>query len=300
MSSTTGFSPKNILCPVDFSELSSLALKYAAAGARLYKAKLIVLHAGLFELPRYFSRNETDHFVKEIIKTKEVLQKELADLLIKVLGKGAEDLNVEFDVVEADPTAAVLQTSEKKSAGLIVLGTHGLTGVKRLLLGSVAEGVIQKAPVPVFTVRQKVHDFIDISNPGISPHIERVLCACEAKESDRETLKHAASIADHFQAKLTVLFSDESQKTEDLSASRETLCRWISGTIDTQYDLKPVIRKGGAADQIIAYAKEEKSDLIVIGAHHRVFHDSMILGRTTELVVRHAPVPVLVIPGLNK
>jgi nucleotide-binding universal stress UspA family protein len=300
MNNSINFNPKNILCPVDFSDLSSLALKYAAAGARLYNAKLIILHAGLFDLPRYFTRTETEHLAREIIRTKEMIQKNLADHLIKVLGKGAEGLDIEFEVFELNPADAILQRAEKSSIGLIVLGTHGLTGVKRMLLGSVAENVIHNARTPVFTVRQKEHDFIDITNQDASPQIKHILCACEAKDSDKETLKHAASIADRFQAKLTVLFSDESQGPDDLSGSRETLCRWISGTIDTQYDLKPIIRRGGAADQIITYAEEEKSDLIVIGAHHRIFHDSVILGKTTDLVVRHAPTPVLVIPGLNE
>jgi len=297
---STDFNPKNILCPIDFSDLSSLALKYAAAGARLYEAKLIILHAGMFELPRYFSRSETERLAQEIVKTKEMMQEDLAAHFIKVLGKGAEDLNAVFEVIELNPVDAILQTAGKRSIGLIVIGTHGLTGVKRLLLGSVAEHVISSAGRPVFTVRQKVHDFIDVANQEVSPHIKHILCACDIKESDRPVLKYAASIADSFHAELTVLFSDESQEPEDLSGSRETLSRWISETINTQYNLKPVICKGGAADQIITHAKEEKSDLIVAGAHHRKFHGSMILGRTTDLVVRHAPAPVLVIPDLNE
>jgi len=297
MSDTTDFSPKNILCPVDFSDLSSLALKYAAAGARLYNSKLIILHAGMFDLPRYFSRGETERLAREIIKTKDVIQGDLKDHFTGVLGKAAEGLDVEFEVYELNPVDAILQTAEKRSSGLIVLGTHGLTGVKRMLLGSVAENVIHSAGVPVFTVRQKVHDFIDVANQDASPHIERILCAVEVGESDRTVLKYAASIAGSFHARLTVLFSDESLEIKDLSASREILCKWISGTINTEYDLIPVIRKGSAADRIVEHGKEANSDLVVIGARHRLFHDAMILGRTTDLVVRHASAPVLVIPG---
>lgn len=70
MSDTTDFSPKNILCPVDFSDLSSLALKYAAAGARLYNSKLIILHAGMFDLPRYFSRVKQNVLQEKLLKLK--------------------------------------------------------------------------------------------------------------------------------------------------------------------------------------------------------------------------------------
>lgn len=300
MNNSHDFRFENILCPVDFSDLSGLAIKYAATGARSYGTRLVLLHAGLFDLPRYFSRSETERLAQELMKTKDVIRKDLADHLKKVLGKGAEGLDVEFEVVETDPGDAVLQTAEKRSVGLIVMGTHGLTGVRRMLLGSVAESVIHNARVPVFTIRQKVHDFIDETDTEVLPHIERVLCACEIGKDDRATLGYAVSISERFNAGLTVLYTDESRDAKDPSLVRERLCSWISERSETQCDLEPVVRRGNAADQIISYAKEEKIDLVVIGAHNRPFHGAMILGRTTDLVVRHAPAPVLVVPGVNK
>lgn len=297
MNGSTGFNPKNILCPLDFSDLSGLALKYAAAGAGLYGARLLLLHAGSFDLPRYFLKNEADHLRQEIIKTKEMIQKDLGDYLINIMGEAAKRLDVAFEVTESDPADAILKTAERESVDLIVVGTHGLTGVKRLLLGSTAESVIHNSKVPVFTVRQKENDFIDVKNPNISPRIEHILCACRIDRDDMAILDHAVSIAERFKAGLTVLYSDESQGHEDISKTRERLCNWISGAVKTQCRLGPVIRQGRAADQIIAHAAEEKSDLIVIGARHRLSHDAMILGHTTNHVVRHAPTPVLVIPA---
>jgi len=61
-------------------------------------------------------------------------------------------------------------------------------------------------------------------------------------------------------------------------------------------DLEPLVRRGNAADRIIASAREQQDDLIVLGARHRAFHEATFLGRTTDLVVRHASVPVLVVP----
>jgi len=291
------FTPKKILCPVDFSELSSLALKYAAAGARVYGSKLTVLHAERFELPRYFSRSETDRLARELADAKEKIEKNLAEHVAKVLGAAAQTLAVEFEVAEAHPIDAVLQAADKKSAGLIVLGTRGLGGVQRLLLGSVAENVVHAARVPVFTVRQKEHDFIDVARADIPPRLERILCPCEVNELGRITLIHAVSLAERFQAGLTVLYSDPSAEAVNLSQTEETLCNWISGTIQTACDLKPIVRQGNAADQIITLAEQEKDDLIVLGARHRRFHDATVLGKTTDLVVRHAPVPVFIIPS---
>ncbi|MBN1625413.1 MAG: universal stress protein [Deltaproteobacteria bacterium] len=291
--------PGNILCPVDFSDLSGLAIKYAAADAHLYGAKLVLMNAEVFELPRYFSGSEADRLTGEIIKNKEMVRKELADYFLKILGKGAEDIDADFKIMDTDPRDAILQTVEKNSIGLVVMGTHGFTGLSHLLLGSVAESVIHNIRVPVFTVRQKSHDFIDVTDPDALPHLEKVLCACEIDKDDRETLAYAVSVSERFNARLKIVYSNESRDVKDFSMVRERVCSWISEIAKTQCNLEPVVRKGNAADQIIALAKEEKSDLIVIGAHHRPFHGAMILGRTTDLVVRHAPAPVLVVPGHN-
>jgi nucleotide-binding universal stress UspA family protein len=297
MNEMMSFNPKHILCPVDFSDLSDLALKYAATGARVFGSKLTVLHAERFELPRYFSRTETDRLTRELAEAKTRVEKDLAEHVTKIIGPETKKFTIEFEVAEAHPVDAVLQTADQKSAGLIVLGTHGLGGVKRLLLGSVAENLIRTAKVPVFTVRQKEHEFIDITRIDTAPRLERILCPCEVNELGRITLNHAVSLAERFQARLTVLYSDESLKPADMSQVKETLCNWISRTVKTSCDLEPVVRKGNAADQIITSAKEEKDDLIVIGARHRIFHDATVLGKTTDLVVRHAPVPVMIIPS---
>lgn len=226
-----------------------------------------------------------------------MIKKDLADHVAKAIGKVVERQDIEYVVTETQPDEAILQTTEDGSVDLIVMGTHGLGGFKRLLLGSTAENVVHNARVPIFTVRQKQHEFIDVSNAEASPHIERILCASGLAEADRRTIDHAVSLAERFNAKLTVIYSDESQGDNDLSQARDKLCSWISGTVKTQCDLEPVILKGEAADQILSHAREEKSDLIVIGARHRIFHDAAILGKTTDLSVRQAPSPVLVIPG---
>jgi nucleotide-binding universal stress UspA family protein len=300
MRQETIFNPQHILCPVDFSDLSILALKYAVTGAKLYGAKLTLLHSQMFEMPRYFSSSETTRLDEELANAKKMIKKDVNDHVAKAMGKAIEGMDIEYVVTETHPDEAILQAVEDGSVDLIVMGTHGLGGFKRLLLGSTAENVVHNAQVPVFTVRQKQHEFIDVANVDASPRIERILCASEITEADRTTLDHAVSLAERFNAKLTVIYSDEAQGDNDSSQARDKLSSWISGTAKTQYDLEPVVRKGGAADQIIAYAKEEKSDLIVIGARNRIFHDSMILGKTTDLVVRHAPSPVLIIPGVPK
>jgi nucleotide-binding universal stress UspA family protein len=296
MNPKTSFNPKHILCPVDFSELSMLALKYGVAGARAYRAKLTILHSEAFELPRYFSRYESDKLAEELASSKKMIKKELEEYVTKDVGNAVGDIDIQYELTEDNPVDAILKEAGKGSVDLIVIGTQGLHGFKRIMLGSTAESVIHNARVPIFTVRQKQHEFVDVSSEETSVVIKKILCAGDINGPDRPVLDHAVSVAERFNARLSVIYSDESEEGKDITLKKEALCGWVSESTKTQCELEPVVRKGRAADQIITYAKEDKSDLIVIGARHKNFHDSTILGKTTDLVVRYAPAPVLVIP----
>ena len=83
---------------------------------------------------------------------------------------------------------SVLASASKQRADLIVLGTHGRGGAKRLWLGSVAENVVRQADIPVFVVRQKQHEFIDPSQPGGEPVLKTILCPINFSETAREAL----------------------------------------------------------------------------------------------------------------
>jgi K+-sensing histidine kinase KdpD len=167
------------------------------------------------------------------------------------------------------------------------------------MMGSVAHGVLESSRIPVFTVRQKQHDFIDVAKSNATPQIRNILCPCNNTAPAGIGLRYAASLAERFHANLTVLNIYEGEKPIDSSSTKAELCDWISGNAEARCELKPIVRQGNAAEQIINYANEEKSDLIVLSARHHSFRGGTFFGRTTELVVRHAPLPVLAVPILG-
>jgi nucleotide-binding universal stress UspA family protein len=296
MTYSFSFEPKRILCPLDFSELSDLALKYAAVAAREYDATLDVLHAETFELPRYFSRSESDHLIQELATAKSGLRNHLAEHVQKVLGIHAKEMDLKFEVIETHPVGAILDFTKQAAIDLIVMGTHGYGGLKRLRLGSVAENTVANATVPVFTVRQNTHLFIDVTRADSIPVLEKILCPSNMSETAVFALRHAADLAERFGAVLTVLYIGETDKDADISKDEEKLCTWIADTVKVECEVKPMVRKGPAAEEIISFARENKDDLIVLGARHQQFLEATFFGRTTELVVRHAPCPVLITP----
>jgi nucleotide-binding universal stress UspA family protein len=293
MASTLGYHPKQILCPIDMSELADLALKYAHLGATMFKAELTLLNAVHFEYPRYLSKEVTEHVVQELERAKLDTRKHLADHAHKVLGEAINQVKIHYRAVDVDPASAILQTIEDMKSDLIVMGTHGYSGFKHWMLGSVAEKMLHLSKVPVFTIRQKENDFIDTKQPSILPQINHILCPCNLSASASQALITAASISKRLNAKLTVLLSLESPTKAD----KTRLLEWLEENLPGSDAVNSVVYKGEAADQTIRAVKELGADLIVIGICHRPFGEGgTVVGRTSERVVRYAPVPVLSVP----
>ena len=139
---------KKILCPVDHSECSYLALKYAISLALKDEAKLYLMH--VIDSRLY----DTEMYKFSPYKLNEIDESKIRTDLMKSLPEGTTDvLEVETIVVKGVPFNEIINASTEIGADLVVIGTHGRTGISHVMLGSVAEKVVRKAPCPVLTVR---------------------------------------------------------------------------------------------------------------------------------------------------
>ncbi len=296
MKTPTAFHPSSILCPVDFGELSDLALKYSAAGARVFDATLVVFHAARFELPAYFTSAQAEALKRQHRDQ----QKQVKDFVRlhtrKVLGPETGRIRLQFETADTHPVDATLAAARKSKAGLVVMGTHGRGGAKRLWLGSVAENVIRQSDVPVFVVRQKQHEFINTSNPQSAPGLATILCPVNFTGASRSALGHAVSLAQQFKARLIVPCIIESGDERSIAEARRELATWLDETAAREFDAQIVTKRGKAAEQIVSLAAQTKADLVVMGAQRRSSLQTWLSGDTTESVLRHAPAPVLVVP----
>ncbi len=140
---------RRILIPLDFSHHAEAILEWGAHLAKEHGSQVILVHA--YHLPVEFQQLEGAYLPPDFwtnVKTEAQ----------QVLGRHAERLRaqgvaVETVVREGYPASVIQEEAEERRADLIVIGTRGLTGLKHLLLGSVAERVVQKAPCPVLTVK---------------------------------------------------------------------------------------------------------------------------------------------------
>ena len=137
---------RTILYPTDFSEPSKLAFRLACALARDYGARLIVLH--VVEPPPFVTYGE----VEKALQLPEGYQQELEEGLRQFQAPDPK-VQMEHCLREGDPVTEILSQAQELPCDVIIMGTHGRTGLGRLLMGSVAEQVVRKAPCPVLTVR---------------------------------------------------------------------------------------------------------------------------------------------------
>lgn len=296
MAEEKSYNPSTILCAVDFSEESRLALKYAGMGAKLYGARLIVLHAQRFELPAYFTPAQIETLTQQLDSARAGAEDLLRQYSGSVLGPLADSLPTTYTVVDQHPVDAILETTSREGANLIVLGTHGRGGAKRLWLGSVAENVATHSEVPVFVVRQKQHEFIDAENPGSPLRLRTIVVPVDFSETSRAALRVSLSIAERFEAKLVPVCVVPGDAASDLRTSEAMLKEWLGQVHASRCIVEAVTRAGHAAEQILSLINETRADLAVLGAENSRSTGHPLLGRTTKLVLRQAPVPVLVVP----
>jgi nucleotide-binding universal stress UspA family protein len=295
-----------VLCPIDFSEPSKRALAYAVAFADWHHARLAVMHvAPTFEPVLVTPVRNVD--------TGDVVFPVTSENVIEALhraakGAGASPSRVEVFSESGAAVARILDRVVHWSADLLVVGTHGFSGFERLLLGSVTERLIHKAPCPVLTVPPSAH--------AASPEpvaIHRILCPVDFSPSSELAAGFALDLGRQTGAAVTLLHVGEWPEGGEPRTYTHFLVPEVRLQLmaDARAQLKalaPASPEGSAVShhvvsgrpktRILAYAMEHDSQLIVMGAQGRDGVGLTLLGSTTERVVRDATCPVLTVRGV--
>ena len=145
---------RKILVPVDFSEHANPVLEWAAHLAEEHDAGIVLLHA--YHLPVEFQQLEGAYLPPDFWANVKTEAQESLGRFEEQLR--AEGLKVQSVVREGYAATAIVDEATERGVDLVVIGTHGLSGIKHMLLGSIAERVVQKAPCPVLTVKPCVKD----------------------------------------------------------------------------------------------------------------------------------------------
>jgi nucleotide-binding universal stress UspA family protein len=287
-----------ILCPVDFSQHSVHALAHAVAMAKWYEARLTVLYVwvnqGAVDLPP--------------IVLAEHKRAQILNDMQRIAGRH-EGVSIDFLIREAaDVHQEILDQAAALGADLLVVGSHGRTGVQRLLLGSVTEKLLRKGTCPLMVVPRRAPD----TEPAEPVQFERILCPVDFSDASLTALTYAMSIAQESDADLTVMhaievppelseymppadFNLDAIRAAAVATSLERLRDLIPDSVRTFCTVETTVVEGAAYRQVLHVAAERHSDLIVMGVHGRGALDLLVFGSNTARITRAATCPVLVL-----
>jgi nucleotide-binding universal stress UspA family protein len=283
---------KNILYATDFSRAADAAFPYAAEFARRFGARFYAIHVRTPEnyvlaAPETWP-SANGEYEKQENALREVLRNDLP--------------HIETDVLTAEGGVWPVLKSviDEKKIDLLVLGTHGRTGIGKFFLGSVAEDIVRRAPCPVLTVGPH-----SPSEPPREGRFREILYATDFSEESLAAAPYAISLAQEHHAHLTLLHVIERSGAGDLirpdeleSGAVQHMQNLVPGKPELWCEPQYVVQEGKPAETILEVAKNRKSDLIVLG----VRKPEGIPGGATHLpiavahkVIAHAVCPVLTV-----
>jgi nucleotide-binding universal stress UspA family protein len=292
---------ERILCPIDFSELSVKAYDYAQSAAWHYKATLFLQQVIESLTPYYPYYAFPDSYNEICRKLRADAEHQLQEFAKIHSRRGIQPRCV---VQDGTVTDQILSFAEAQAVNLIVMGTHGLRGLDHLALGSVTEKVLRKAPCPVLAVRKPAHDFVTQAGEPDLVQLRRILYCTDFSDQSEEARDYAVSLAGEYNAELTLLhvledITSSSDIENETATALERLEKTISPEARESGMKKAAVRIGKAYQQIIEFALESRTDLIVMGVRGRNDLDVALFGSTTYRVLQLGPCPVLVVRNLK-
>jgi len=279
---------RNILFATDFSEVSRAALPYAMDLARLYEGKIVVAHVVPHE--PYLSVP-----LEPIPVDLDVLWNRARQNLESFAAENSfGDVAHEEILHRGELRDAIADIIEKKSIDLVVVGTHGRHGLKKVVLGSEAEKIYRQARCPVLTIGPEA-----VECGQATWEIEEVLFATDFSEASLHALPYALSLAEENQANLVFLNVSPLVPYQYKEAVEASIRRKLEALMPSEPWCHPdfVVNFDFPAQGILQVARERSADLIVLGVKKpgAVVLASHLPWSTASDVVSAAPCPVLTV-----
>jgi nucleotide-binding universal stress UspA family protein len=294
---------KRILCATDLSDFSNTAVYYGAALARVFEAKVHLCH--IIDLPIVSVHGEAFTYPPDYVES---LQQRGLQQFDEIMAPLSIDWEPHMETGAIAPTISKL--AEKIAADLVISATHGRSGLKRVLLGSVTEQLMRtvRCPFLIVTPPEK-----SITRDTIERFaVKRILVGCDFSRDSARAVAYGFSLAQEFQSALHLVHVIEPFAYEDalmpdpmtadvrtdlnahLNSKLESLVpeearNWCNVTTNCQ--------AGKPFDELIKYAVLHAVDLIIVGIRGRGLVETLFLGSTTDRVIRRASCPVLTVGG---
>jgi nucleotide-binding universal stress UspA family protein len=291
---------RSVLCPIDFSNASRAALRYGSAAAEHLSADLIVMTVN-------------DPLLVEVAALRlgaswmpEDSERELRRFFAETFEhRGAAPTDVHFETAAGQPAPEILRIARERAVDLIVMGTHGLTGVRKMFFGSTTERVLRETTVPVLLA--PMNETGPMLLEDAKRTIRHVLAPVDLSAASARQIQLASGVAAALDATLLVTHVIEPYRYRlpahislpSVEAERrgraEQALQDLVATVPAQVKPEGLVAYGDAAEEIAKIAHDRQIGLILMGLHASPLAGPR-MGSVTYRVLCLAPTLVLALP----
>jgi len=293
---------KKIICTTDFSDSSNMAVAYGTALAKEFKAKLYLSH--VIDLPSVGMYG--DAFSYPVGQQDRIIDYSRG-YLKRLIGETPVDWEPLIQMGHA--AAEITRLAKEKCVDMVISATHGRSGLKRFLLGSVTGSILRTLPCPLLVVRGQKQGFVAPEEREI--RLQRVLVGCDFSPDSHLAFQYGLSLAQEFQSELYLAHVIEPPVYEDMIQRVEKPEQTFQQDLRTRLndELKSMVPEearnwcapittllaGQPHEELIKYAVIHSINLIVMGFRGHSLMETLFVGSTADRVVRRAACPVLLV-----
>jgi len=323
--------PKKIMCAVDFSSFTETILSYSIKLCNEFHAKLFLINV-VVDIKTLFKYSE-NVFDTEIAQMNQLqnAQKFLEDL--------AKDLTIDHTLLirQGDPADEIRRVALEEKVDMVITATHGNSGIQRLLIGSVTEKLVKTLHCPLLVLHTQEGDSLPLPTSEIKLH--KILVGCDFSPDSKLAFDYGVSMAQKLQAELHLAHVIKPTEHIDLKASdyitvnpRDYISWHSPNYFEIQMKIseenreranelrrrlekqlyfmlpeecrswcnpKTMLLDGEPYKELVDYAKKQEIDMIVLGIHGHTLWEKLMIGSTTDRVIRHSHCPVLAVRQMN-
>ena len=291
---------RNIFCATDFSEFADVVLAYGVAMARRLEANLYICH--VVDLPTVSAYGEA---VFDPIEYQQRFMETARREIDRLVGDAR--VNYQPLVTIGNTTEEISRLAKEYIADLVITATHGRSGLKRFFLGSVTERLMRTLPCPLLVLRGSE----ELSTKSALERFpfKKILVGCDFSADSDLALDYSLSIAQEFESELHLVHvvepsgykdlfkmpqqSGEKFKQELYDMIKEKLNDMVPKEALNWIKLETTLLVGKPYAELIRYAEMNGVDLIALGIRGHGMVEELLVGSTTDRVIRQSPCPVL-------
>ncbi len=268
---------KKILVPTDFSKEAEYALKVAAQLGKTYGSEIYMLH--LLELPL----QEVDALssyseLPEAMFFMEIAHQKLEALMAKDYLEG---LKINFTIKPGNAFNGIIEKS-KQHFDMVVMGSHGATGLREIFIGSIAEKVVRFSSIPVLVIKRDHDEF----------RVRDFVFASDFKKESIHTYKQAIDLAEQFGSKIHLLMVNTASNFMNTIDAKQRIQEFVKDVTFSNYTFT-IYNDESIEAGILNFSREIDADLIGISTHGRQGLSHFVNGSISEDLVNHAKRPVI-------